>query len=123
MGADWYQKESGEVVGELGSSADGLSAREAQNRLNKYGPNELEEKKKKTAFMMLMDQFTDFMIIVLMAAVVVAGMAGKPTAAVAILIICAIVFAKGLLRGESVMLMFLTASALRLPLYPRPCPR
>jgi Ca2+-transporting ATPase len=87
MGVDWYQKESGEVVDELGSSVKGLSAQEAQNRLKKYGPNELEEKKKKTAFMMLMDQFTDFMIIVLMAAAVVAGVAGKPTDAVAIIAI------------------------------------
>ena len=73
---DWYQKESGEVVSELGSSVNGLSAQKAQDRLKKYGPNELEEKKKRTAFMMLMDQFTDFMIIVLMAAAVVAGVAG-----------------------------------------------
>jgi len=29
--ADWYQKESGEVVGELSSSAKGPSAEEAQN--------------------------------------------------------------------------------------------
>ena len=84
MGVDWYRMESGEVAGELGSSAKGLSAQEAQNRLKKYGPNELEEKKKKTAFMMLMDQFKDFMIIVLMAAAVVAG---KPTDAVAIIAI------------------------------------
>ncbi|MGB9441940.1 MAG: cation-transporting P-type ATPase, partial [Desulfobacterales bacterium] len=87
MGVDWYQKESGEVVGQLGSSVKGLSAQEAQNRLKKYGPNELDEKKKKSAFMMLMDQFTDFMIIVLMAAAVVAGVAGKPTDAVAIIAI------------------------------------
>lgn len=86
-GMDWYQKESGEVVEELSSSVKGLSAEEAQNRLKKYGPNALEEKKKKTAFMMLMDQFTDFMIIVLMAAAVVAGVAGKPTDAVAIIAI------------------------------------
>jgi len=81
---DWYQKESGEVVGELSSSVKGLSEEEAQNRLKKYGPNELEEKKKITAFMMLMDQFTNFMITVLMA---VAGAAGKPTDAVAIIAI------------------------------------
>ncbi len=87
MDLDWYQKESGEVVGELGSSVKGLSAQEAQNRLKKYGPNELEEKRKKTAVMMLMDQFKDFMIIVLMAAAVVAGVAGKPTDAVAIIAI------------------------------------
>ena len=37
--------------------------------------------------MILMDQFTDFMIIVLMAAAVVAGVAGKPTDAVAIIAI------------------------------------
>ena len=65
MGVDWYQKESGEVVDELGSTVKGLSAQETQNRLKKYGPNELEEKKKKTAFMMPMNQFKDFMIIVL----------------------------------------------------------
>jgi magnesium-transporting ATPase (P-type) len=122
MGVDWYQKESGEVVSELSSSVKGLSAEEAQNRLKKYGSNELEEKKKKTAFMMLMDQFTDFMIIVLMAAAVVAGVAGKPTDAVAILIICAIVFAKGMLRGEAVMLMFLTAISLAVAAIPEALP-
>ena len=34
-----------ELLKKLGSSPDGLSQAEAQNRLTQYGPNEIEEKK------------------------------------------------------------------------------
>jgi len=43
--------------------------------------------KKKTSFMMLLDQFKDFMIIVLIVAAIIAGIAGKPTDAIAIIAI------------------------------------
>jgi len=65
----WHQKNIEEVIGELGSSLQGLSEEEARNRLIKHGPNELTEKKKKSPYMMFLDQFKDFMILVLIAAV------------------------------------------------------
>ncbi|MEA1933211.1 MAG: cation-translocating P-type ATPase [Thermodesulfobacteriota bacterium] len=90
----WHQKGVKEAVEDIGSSLHGLSLEEAQKRLGQYGPNELKEKKKKTPFMMLLDQFKDFMIIVLIVAAVIAGIAGKPvdaTAIIAIVILNAII--------------------------------
>jgi Ca2+-transporting ATPase len=42
--------------------------------------------------------------------------------AIAILIICAVVFAKGLLRGEPLLLMFLTAISLAVAAIPEALP-
>ncbi|MDD2310052.1 MAG: cation-translocating P-type ATPase [Desulfuromonadaceae bacterium] len=84
---EWHQKETTEIFKELGASAQGYSAAEADELLLKYGPNELIEKKKKTLFMMFLDQFKDFMIIVLIAAAVIAGAIGEATDTIAIIVI------------------------------------
>jgi len=83
----WHQKETNDVIKDLGSTPQGLSSEDAQKRLIEYGPNELKEKKRKTPFMMLFDQFKDFMIIVLILAGIIAGIAGKPTDSLAIIAI------------------------------------
>ena len=43
----WHQKNIEEVIEELGSSLQGISAANAQKLLLEHGPNELTEKKKK----------------------------------------------------------------------------
>jgi len=83
----WHQKNIEEVIGELGSSLQGLSEEEARNRLIKHGPNELTEKKKKSPYMMFLDQFKDFMILVLIAAAVISGVIGGATDTIAIIVI------------------------------------
>ena len=49
----------------------GLTSLEAQKRLEKYGPNKLEEKKKKSIIRIFLEQLMDPMIYVLFAAVLV----------------------------------------------------
>lgn len=57
----------------LESSAEGLTEQEAAARLERFGPNELEEGKKKTLLMMFFAQFRNIMVIVLLAAAVVSA--------------------------------------------------
>jgi len=83
----WHQKKADDVLSELKTEAKGLSAAEAEKRLEKYGPNELKEKKKKSAFAMFLDQFKDFMIVVLIIAALVSGLVGEPADTIAIIVI------------------------------------
>lgn len=48
--ASFYTKEVEEVIKELDTNIEGLSSKEAERRLQKYGYNELEEKKEKPFF-------------------------------------------------------------------------
>ena len=78
----------------LGTRPEGLTAQEAVQKLDQFGPNELKAKRKKTPFMMFLDQFKDFMILVLLAAAIVAGIAGELTDT---LIIIAIIIANAII--------------------------
>lgn len=80
----WHLMEGEEVLRELASSHQGLSSQEARSRLEKYGPNELEETARKTPLAMLLAQFTDFMILVLIASAIIAGAIGEVTNSLAI---------------------------------------
>ena len=86
----WHQKNIEEVIKELGSSLQGISAADWQKLFLKYGPNELTEKRKKTLFMMFLDQFKDFMILVLIAAAIISGVIGDVSDTTAIIVIVAL---------------------------------
>ena len=83
----WHRLQIGEVLDELESSSDGLTAEQAQLRLDHYGRNELKEKPRKSVAAMILDQFRDFMIIVLIVAAVVAGVIGEAADTIAIVVI------------------------------------
>jgi len=104
----WHQKRIEEVIEELGSSLQGLSAEHAQKLLLEHGPNELTEKKKKTLFMMFLDQFKDFMILVLIAAAIISGIIGDASDTIAIVVIVALNAVIGFVqeyRAEKAMAM------------------
>lgn len=84
---NWHQFDLPDVVEKLESSDQGLDSREAQLRLERYGPNLLIEKERKSLGMMFLDQFKDFMILVLIAAAVVAGVIGEPADTITIAVI------------------------------------
>ncbi|WP_028895651.1 cation-translocating P-type ATPase [Syntrophorhabdus aromaticivorans] len=83
----WHQKSVDDVIGELNSSPAGLSSEETQARIDRYGPNTLQEKRRKSPLMMLLDQFTDFMILVLIGAAIIAGIVGDLSDAIVIVVI------------------------------------
>lgn len=70
----WWVLEKETVAQQLGTNTErGLSAQEAGERQQKYGPNQLSEKEGKSAIGLFLDQFKDFMIWVLIGAALVSG--------------------------------------------------
>lgn len=84
----WHVKSEKEVEEILSTSLEeGLSSNEALQRLEKYGPNELEQKGRKSVWAMFIEQFKDFMIIILIVAAVISGILGEVADAAIILAI------------------------------------
>lgn len=65
----------------------GLAHRDADIRIEAYGPNVLEEGRRRTPVEMFLAQFKDFMIVVLVAAAAVSGVMGEAADTVAIVVI------------------------------------
>lgn len=65
----------------------GLTEKEADERLKKYGFNELAKAKKKSAFLIFLSQFKDFIVIVLMFATMLSLLLGEVADALTIFII------------------------------------
>ena len=65
----------------------GLSQEEAQERLKKFGPNELQEKPRPGFLQLLLDQFNNFLVIILIVAAVVSLLLGEYVDAIAIIVI------------------------------------
>jgi Ca2+-transporting ATPase len=72
----YHNKEIKEVFAELHTSEKGLTEKEAQEKLQKYGLNEIEEKKKVSPFKIFISQFKNFLIYILFAAVVISTIVG-----------------------------------------------
>ncbi|MCI8762087.1 MAG: calcium-translocating P-type ATPase, PMCA-type [Oscillospiraceae bacterium] len=66
--SQWYAKTAGQTLSELDARRSGLSPQEAQDRLERYGPNKLAGAKKKPLWARFLDQMRDPMILVLLAA-------------------------------------------------------
>ncbi|WP_415272732.1 calcium-translocating P-type ATPase, SERCA-type [Bacillus siamensis] len=76
------------------SIKQGLTEKEVKKRLEKHGPNELQEGKRTPAIVVFFAQFKDFMVLVLLVATLISGFLGEYVDAVAIM---AIVFVNGVL--------------------------
>ena len=84
----WYSLTPQESLETLNVSGEkGLSSADASQRLEQYGPNQLQEKRPPTFFEMLLDQFNDFLVIMLIIAAVVSGVLGEYIEAGAIMAI------------------------------------
>ncbi len=67
----WYALTAEDAAKQLQvDPAKGLSAAEAQQRLQKYGPNKLAEKKKESGVQAFLRQYKDLMQIILLVAAV-----------------------------------------------------
>lgn len=72
----FYLESAEDVIREVGSSADGLSAAEAASRLEKNGKNKLAEGKKDSLLKKFIDQLKDPMIIMLIVAAAISFVTG-----------------------------------------------
>jgi Ca2+-transporting ATPase len=62
----YYRMEPSEVLGQLGSRADGLLAAEAKQRLLREGPNQLERAKREPAIVTFLRQFKNLLVLLLL---------------------------------------------------------
>jgi len=88
----WHAIETAEVMRILGTDSQGLTMDEAKKRLEKYGPNELQEAKRVSPLKIFFEQFKEILIIILLVATVISALIGEIVDAiviVAIVIACA----------------------------------
>ncbi len=71
-----YCKEFQDVLNAVDSTAEGLSAQQARERLAKYGPNKLKEAEKPTLLQRFLTQLKDPMLIILLVAAAVSAVTG-----------------------------------------------
>ncbi len=84
----WYTKSSEEVLKELNTDPSrGLSQKEVEERLQKYGPNKLKEKPKKSIWKMFFAQINDTMIYILLVAALLSIFMGDIAEAIIILVV------------------------------------
>lgn len=75
---NWYNLSPEEVSKELNTNLDsGISSKEAESRLDKYGKNELEKEEKRSLLAKFADQFKDPMIIILIIASILSAFVGE----------------------------------------------
>src|SRR4030042_2204506 len=76
MTKSWHTGNVEEVMHELDVTHEGLTSQEAQERLKKYGYNELVAKKRRTALRMFLGEFKDIFILLLIAATIFSAIIG-----------------------------------------------
>jgi P-type Ca2+ transporter type 2C len=83
----WHALKPEEAMDELKTSAEGLTAQEAQTRVATYGPNELKKEKGKSPIKLFLGQFTDVLMIILLIATGLSLVVGETVDAIIILAI------------------------------------
>jgi magnesium-transporting ATPase (P-type) len=73
----WYQMNVQEALEKLATTDDGLSEREATERLKKFGPNKLAEEERISRLKILLHQFSSPLIYILLIAAVVTLLLGE----------------------------------------------
>jgi Ca2+-transporting ATPase len=68
---NWHQMDPEQALQEMESSALGLTAEEASQRLAHCGPNELEERVSKSPWRIWWEQLTATLVLILIAAAII----------------------------------------------------
>ncbi len=79
LAKSWHAEKIDDVMHDLDVTREGLTSQEAQERLKKYGYNELVAKKRKSALSMFLSEFKDIFILLLIAATILSGILGEIT--------------------------------------------
>ncbi|MBU5437995.1 calcium-transporting P-type ATPase, PMR1-type [Tissierella sp. MSJ-40] len=87
---EWYRQSKEELLSNLNTTLDqGLNDNDVQERLDKYGTNELKEEEKSSFLSKVIAQFSDFLVLILIGAAVISFFVGEVKDAI---VIIAIVF-------------------------------
>jgi len=92
---EWYQKSIKECFEELNTRKSGLSDREAQARLKKFGLNRLEEFKKISPLKLFLEQFKNLLVVILFVATIISFFIGDIVDAVLIIVLIMILVVIG----------------------------
>jgi P-type Mg2+ transporter len=83
----YWSREAADLLSELHSTSDGLSAAEAQGRLQQVGPNVLKPRRHDSALRLFLAQFTSPLVLILIFAAIISAIAGEWTDAIIVIII------------------------------------
>ncbi len=95
---EFYQKSTSEALESLGSSLKGLTKKQAELRLSKYGVNALDKQDKNTVLNVIIDQFKDFLILLLVGATVLSWLLGNTVEAIAMLVMIVLIVVLGFVQ-------------------------
>ncbi len=94
----WHTQTVESVFSAFSSSVKGLSAKEADERLQEYGPNELSGEKQSTFWQIFFSQFLNVLVIVLIISATISLFLGKNVESISIFIIVALAAILGTLQ-------------------------
>ena len=86
----YYQETDQAVCEELGTSENGLSQKQAQESLKKYGPNQLTQAEQEPWYMVFLGQFKDLLVLVLIAAGIISALTGEVVSTIVIFVVITI---------------------------------
>lgn len=84
---NYYSQPKEQLLKTLETGIEGISAAEAEKRLEKYGKNELIETERKSTFRVFLEQFADFLVIILVIAAIISMFLGDIEGSIVILVI------------------------------------
>jgi Ca2+-transporting ATPase len=76
LGSQWHSKEKEEVIRDLQSDLEGLSAEKVELKRKEFGYNELKERKRASALQIFLSQFRNTFAIMLIIAIVISVLLG-----------------------------------------------
>ncbi len=96
----WHALEVSQVLRDLKVHESGLTTAEAAERLQRYGPNQLEEARRGGFWHMLVEQLNNFVVLLLIAAALVSALLGEWIDASAILAIVVLNTVLGIVQEQ-----------------------
>ena len=87
MNKQWYIMTKDELLTELNTSENGLTTKEWNKRVLKYGKNVLPKKKKESIFKIFFKELCNPIVLLLLVAVIASFLANEPIEAIAIILI------------------------------------
>jgi len=94
----YWSMSNSEVLEQLESSEKGLKPEQAQERISRFGVNEIGKKKARTGLFIFLSQFKNPLVLILLAASIISTLVGEMTNGVIILVIVTINGALGFLQ-------------------------